>query len=110
MSMYEVRHFLSARGRDVVADWLMEMRDTRAKVQVVKRLNRIVVGNFGDHKYCRDGVWELRINTGPGYRVYYAMAGATIVLLLCGGDKRSQSKDIERACGYFQEWQKRAET
>lgn len=58
-------------------------------------------------KFCRDGVWELRIDVGPGYRVYYAIEEATVVLLLCGGDKRSQSADIDRACAYWLDWQRR---
>jgi putative addiction module killer protein len=65
------------------------------------------LGNFGDHKFCRDGVWELRIDVGPGYRVYYAVAGSQVVLLLCGGDKRTQGADINRACEYWQDWQGR---
>lgn len=67
------------------------------------------MGNFGNHKSCRDGVWELRIDVGPGYRVYYAVAGSQVVLLLCGGDKRTQSADITRACEYWQDWQMRGE-
>jgi putative addiction module killer protein len=57
-------------------------------------------GNFGDHKFCRDGVWEFRIDVGVGYRVYYAIADQKIVLLLCGGDKRTQDSDILTACKY----------
>jgi putative addiction module killer protein len=60
------------------------------------RSNRIEQGNFGDHKFCRDGVWELRIDVGAGYRVYYAIAGSLGVLLLCGGDKRTQNTNIRR--------------
>lgn len=63
--------------------------------------------NFGDHKFCRDGVWELRIDQGAGYRVYYAMASGVVVLLLCGGDKGTQDADIERAVGYWKDWQRR---
>lgn len=80
-----------------------------AKIAVVRRVNRIEQGNFGDHKFCRDGVWELCIDVGAGYRVYYAIAGQQIVLLLCGGDKRTQNKDIERACTYWQDWQRRTD-
>ena len=65
------------------------------------------LGNFGDHKFCRDGVWELRIDEGPGYRVYYAIAGTELILLLCGGDKRRQDSEIDRACAYWQDWQRR---
>ena len=83
------------------------VRDMRARVAILRRLERMKVGNFGDHKFCRDGVWELRIDTGPGYRVYYAQAGQTLVLLLCGGDKRSQQADIERAVTCWKDYQRR---
>ena len=63
---------------------------------------------IGYHKPCREGVWELRIDQGPGYRVYYAMAGAVVVLLLCGGDKGTQDADIERAIGFWKDWQRRS--
>ena len=95
--MYEIRHYLTADGKDLYLDWLKELRDTIGKVQIVKRVSRVEQGNFGDHKFCRDGVWELRVDVGPGYRVYYAQAGTQVVLLLCGGDKRSQGADIARA-------------
>ena len=106
--MYEIRHYLTIDDRDVYLEWLRKQRDTTAKLAIVRRVNRIELGNFGDHKFCRDGVWELRIDVGAGYRVYYAMAGKEIVLLLCGGDKRTQEADIERACGYWQDWQRRS--
>ena len=103
----EIAHYLTADGHDPVQDWMDAVRDMRARVAILRRLERMKVGNFGDHKFCRDGVWELRIDTGPGYRVYYAQAGETLVLLLCGGDKRSQRSDIERASAYWQDWERR---
>lgn len=106
--MYEARHYLTPDGKDVFLDWLRKLRDVTAKIAVDRRVNRIELGNFGDHKFCRDGVWELRIDVGPGFRVYYAVADKEIVLLLCGGDKRTQDADIDRACGYWQDWQRRA--
>lgn len=102
-----IAHYLTADGHDPVQDWMDAVRDMRARVAILRRLERMKVGNFGDHKFCRDGVWELRIDTGPGYRVYYAQAGQTLVLLLCGGDKRSQRSDIERASAYWQDWERR---
>lgn len=106
--MYEVRHYLTPEGKDVFLDWLRKLRDVSARIAVDRRVNRIELGNFGDHKFCRDGVWELRLDVGAGYRVYYAVADQEIVLLLCGGDKRTQDADIDRACGYWQDWQRRA--
>ena len=107
--MFEIRHYLTADGKDIYLDWLKLLRDPIAKVQVVKRVSRIEHGNFGDHKFCRDGVWELRVDVGPSYRVYYAQAGSQVVLLLCGGDKRSQDADIARAVKNWQDWQRRPE-
>jgi putative addiction module killer protein len=74
----------------------LALRDLTARVMVLRRIDRIAAGNFGDHKYCRDGVWELQIDFGPGYRVYYGRAGKTLILLLGAGSKRSQASDIER--------------
>jgi putative addiction module killer protein/probable addiction module antidote protein len=91
--MYEIRHYLTADEKDVYLDWLRKQRDITARIAVDRRVNRVEQGNFGDHKFCRDGVWELRIDVGAGYRVYYAIAGKEIVLLLCGGDKRTQDAD-----------------
>jgi putative addiction module killer protein len=103
--MHQIRHYLTDSGTDVFLNWLKQLRDGRAKIAVVKRVNRVELGNFGDHKFCRDGVWELRIDLGPGYRVYYAKSGQQVVLLLCGGAKDSQDADISRACGYWKDWQ-----
>ena len=103
----EIRHFLTPEGKDIYSDWHRKLRDTKAKIVLDRRINRIELGNFGDHKFCRDGVWELRIDVGHGYRVYYAIAGIQVVLLLCGGDKRTQDTDIDRACEYWQDWQRR---
>ena len=106
--MYEIHHYLTLGDeRDLYVDWLGKLKDTTAKISVVRRVTRLEQGNFGDHKFCRDGVWELRIDVGAGYRVYYALAGKQVVLLLCGGDKRMQDADINRACEYWQDWQRR---
>jgi len=106
--MYEIQHYLTPGDeRDLYVAWLGKLKDTTAKVSVVRRVTRIEQGNFGDHKFCRDGVWELRIDVGAGYRVYYAIEGKQVVLLLCGGDKRTQDADINRACEYWLDWQRR---
>ncbi len=100
-------HYTDRAGNDIFGDWWSGLRDGTAKKAVFRRVYRMAQGNFGDYKPLRDGVWELRIDVGPGYRVYYARDGATIVLLLCGGDKRKQDSDIDRACGYWRDWQQR---
>jgi len=99
---YRIRHYLSNSGRDVFLDWFDRLQDARAGLAINRRVDRMEAGNFGDHAFCRDGVWELRVNVGAGYRVYYAIVGRAIVMLLCGGDKRSQAADIARACDYWQ--------
>lgn len=110
MNAYSVEHYLTAgEHRDPYLDWLQRLRDNQAKVSVIRRVARMEQGNFGDHKFCRDGVWELRIDLGPGYRVYYALSGHRVVLLLCGGDKRTQEADIAKAVIHWQDWQRRAD-
>ena len=84
--MYEIRHYLALNGKDIFSEWRRSIRDDRARIAIDRRINRMELENFGDHRFCRDGVWELRIDVGPGYRVYYAIAGTEIVLLLLGGD------------------------
>ena len=107
--MNEIRHYIDASGRDYFAEWREKLRDEKARIAIDRRIIRMELGNFGDHKYLREGVWELRIDVGPGYRVYYAMAGSVIILLLCGGDKDTQSTDINQACEYWCDWQSRSE-
>jgi putative addiction module killer protein len=103
----ELLHYLTRDGRDLYQTWLDALRDRRARVAIDRRVERMIRGNFGDHKFCREGVWELRIDTGPGYRVYYAQVGQAVVILLCGGDKDSQSSDIDRAVSCWCDWQTR---
>lgn len=81
-------------------EWVDTLRDNRAKVSVLRRVDRAARGNFGDHKACRDGVSEMRVDVGPGYRVYYFQHGRMLVVLLCGGDKRTQNADINKAAAY----------
>lgn len=105
--MIEIRDYLTPAGRDPFRDWLADLADRMARARILARVGRMAGGNFGDCKPLADGVWELRIDHGPGYRVYYAKAGARIVLLLVGGDKRRQQQDIETALNYWQDWQER---
>ena len=91
-------------------DWLTQLADSRAQARIAVRINRLAAGNFGDCKSLRQGLFELRIDWGPGYRVYYAMIGPACVLLLCGGDKRKQSADIARALEYLNDYKERTGT
>lgn len=105
--MYEIRHYLTEADKNIYLDWLTKVQDSVAKVAIIRRINRVELGNFGDHKPCNEGVWELRIDVGAGYRVYYAISGKEIVLLLCGGNKRTQTADIKQAIEYWKDWQRR---
>lgn len=84
--------------------WLAEIRDGEAKRRIATRLSRLRLGNPGDGRFLSDGVRELKIDYGPGYRIYYARRGDILILLLGGGDKKSQSRDIARAVDDLKEW------
>lgn len=81
-----VLHFVSG-DTDLFEEWFVGLKDAVGQSAVLKRIDRIEEGNFGDHRFVGAGVWEIRIHRGPGYRVYYGEDGPAIVLLLCGGDK-----------------------
>lgn len=107
MSIIEVRQYQTAAGRNPFAEWLGRLRDRQARARIVARIDRMQAGLRGDWKPVGHGVYELRVDCGPGYRVYCAQDGNTLVLLLCGGDKRTQQRDIEVAHGYWQDFQER---
>jgi len=106
--MYELRHYTNPVGQDLFARWLDGLRDRQAQARIAARMLRLVNGNFGDCKPVGSGVWELRIDWGPGYRVYYGIQGKRVILLCDGGDKRTQSVDIERAIARWTEFQQRS--
>ena len=106
--MFGIRHYISASGKNVFEAWLTSLKDKSVEARIAARLDRVAAGNFGDCKPVGNGVSELRIDFGPGYRIYYAIVGKTCVLLLCGGDKRRQSADIATAAGYLQDYRKRS--
>ena len=103
----EIRRYLTASGRDVFGEWLSNLSDVRTRAKIVARIDRLSLGNFGDCRALRGGLSELRIDWGPGYRVYYALVGRACVLLLCGGNKRKQSSDIKRALEYLNDYRER---
>jgi len=97
MPEFEVRHYLTPSGRDLFGDWMQSLNDRRAVAAILLRIGRIRRGLFGDCKSVGDGVQELRIDIGQGYRVYFGRVGDRLIILLCGGDKREQRGDIEKA-------------
>jgi len=102
-----VRRYCTSEGREPFTEWLSKLGDRQARARILVRLERLAVGNFGDAKLLRQGVWELRIDFGPGYRVYFGREGGALVILLCAGDKRSQDADIKRAIDLWQEYERR---
>lgn len=105
--MRKLRDYTTRDGVAVAREWLKALRDKTSLARIQMRLDRLVRGSFGDCKPLRDGVWELRIDSGPGYRVYYAVLDNVVILLLCGGDKRKQDSDIDRAVAYLNDYMER---
>jgi len=103
-----LQEYVTPDGKIPFRDWLAALRDVRVRARVRVRLNHLRLGNFGDAKPVGDGVSELRIPYGPGYRVYFAPMGSTGILLLCGGDKSTQARDIGRAKRYWMDYQRRS--
>lgn len=103
----EIEEYLTADGKNPFREWLRSLKDVTARAKIRVRLNRIRLGNFGDCKPVGGGVQELRVPYGPGYRVYFGRTEKTIVILLCGGDKKTQNKDIQKAQGFWQDYQRR---
>ena len=100
----EVVAFRAKNGQVPFEDWLDDLNDKRAVARVLARLARVRHGGLGDCKSVGEGVSELRVDYGPGYRVYLGQKGQTLVVLLCGGDKRMQDRDIRVAKQYWQEF------
>jgi putative addiction module killer protein len=103
----ELLAYRTREGRTPLNEWLDELDDQNIVARVLARLARVRRGNLGDCKSVGEGVSELRVDYGPGYRVYFAQKGQTLVILLCGGDKRTQEKDIQRAKQYWHDYKQR---
>ena len=106
---FEIDYYQTATGRKPFKDWLETLRDVNGRARIRIRLDRARLGNLGIHKHLENGVWEMKIDYGPGYRVYYGMDGNRLLLLLIGGDKDSQRRDIEAAVAYLHDHQERKE-
>jgi putative addiction module killer protein len=107
MSEILVRRYRTAGGAEPFTEWLAELKDRKAHARILARIEVLALGSFGDSKALRGGVWELRVDVGPGYRVYFGREGNAVVILLCGGDKRKQDADIKRAIDLWQEYEGR---
>lgn len=100
----EVVHYTDLDGQNLIDKWLRTLRDKRAVARIVTRIDRLELGLFGDCKYLKGGVSEIRIGYGPGYRIYFAKISISSILLLSGGNKRTQKKDIEVAERRLKNW------
>ena len=105
--MIEVFRYQREDGQEPFSDWLNALRDKIAQARIRIRLRQLQAGSFGDCEPVGEGVVELRVHVGPGYRVYCGRHGKAVVLLLCGGDKSSQKTDIKRAKALWAEWKGR---
>lgn len=103
----ELREYLTETGHNPFREWLHSLRDQQARARIRVRLNRVRLGNLGDSKPVGEGVLELRMDFGPGYRVYLGQPGEVLVILLCGGDKRTQTRDITTAKEYWKSYKRR---
>src|ERR1017187_9590895 len=103
----EIGRYLTENGRDAFGEWLAGLKDNQTRAKIVVRIDRLAAGNFGDCKSLRGGLYELRIDWGPGFRVYYPLVGRYCVLLLWGGQKRKQSSDIQLALQYLKDYRER---
>jgi putative addiction module killer protein len=101
---FMIRVYQTAKGKCPYSEWLEDLKDLQAKAKIRIRIDRLELGNFGQCRNVGDGVCELKIDFGPGYRVYYGMIGRMCVLLLSGGTKRTQDSDIKKAKEYFADY------
>ncbi|RQU91118.1 type II toxin-antitoxin system RelE/ParE family toxin [Burkholderia cenocepacia] len=107
LSKFELLRYQRDDGREPFTEWLNAVRDKPAQARIRERLRRVQTGNFGDCEPVGEGVIELRVHVGTGYRVYFGRHGGAVVLLLSGGDKASQSDDIRRAKEHWSNWKRR---
>ena len=105
--MHEIFHYETKSGKNVFAEWVESLRDVKAAARIAARIERLSRGLFGDCRHVGDSVWELRVDWGAGYRVYYSKIDNQIVLLLSGGDKSKQQSDIESAIENLKDWKNR---
>lgn len=104
-----VKSYVTPDGSPPFKTWIKGLKDKRFKARILQRIDRLRLGNFGDCRSVGAGVYELRLSFGPGFRVYFGLDGAEVVILLCGGDKASQSQDIRNAHDYWQEYTSHAD-
>ncbi|PIZ03669.1 MAG: addiction module protein [Gammaproteobacteria bacterium CG_4_10_14_0_8_um_filter_38_16] len=102
--MKTLKYYQTSNGKQPFKEWLMGLKDVVGMAQINKRIERLMLGQRGDSEPVGEGVFELRIHYGPGYRLYYAEQGSELVILLYGGSKGSQQRDIDRAITYWKDY------
>jgi putative addiction module killer protein len=103
----QIELYVTSDGSSPFEEWLSNLKDRQARVRIRIRLERLRLGNFGDCKFVGSGIFELRVDYGPGYRVYFGQQGDALVILLCGGDKKSQAADIKNANKFWEDYRAR---
>ncbi len=106
----EIRRYIRSDGSIPFAEWFLSLRDRRVRAKINERLRRVSLGNLGDYRSVGDGIFELRIDYGSGYRIYFARVKLTTILLLCGRDKSTQKQDIRKAKEYWRDYENRQST
>jgi putative addiction module killer protein len=104
---FELEYYVTAAGKKPFKEWLEGLKDVAARAKIRVRLDRVRLGNLGDNRSVGGGVYELRVDYGPGYRIYYACESECIILLLLGGDKSKQKKDIDVAKEFWSDHKRR---
>ncbi len=104
---YRIEIYKTEDGTEPFVEWLNALKDMDTRTLIVQRLQRIKAGNFGDCDPIEDGLWEFRIHVGPGFRLYYARTGKTVILLVAGGLKKSQKRDIKQALMHLKDYKRR---
>ncbi len=104
---FEIEYYITREGKKPFKAWLESLRDVTARAKIRIRLDRARLGNLGDYRSVGMGVYEFRVDYGPGYRIYFAIEGKRLLLLLLGGDKSSQQRDITTAREYWQDYKER---
>lgn len=103
----ELKEYIDENGRSPFREWILSLKDIHLRTRVRIRVNRLRLGNFGDCRFLGNGVYELKMDVGPGYRLYFGQERGVVIILLCGGDKKSQQKDIEKAKRLWQDYDRR---
>lgn len=104
---YEINIYATENGNEPFREWLNSLKDSDTQALIFQRLQRIKLGNFGDCKAIEEGLWEFRIHHKAGIRIYYARVGQRLLLIVGGGDKRSQQRDITKAKKYLEDYKRR---